>query len=117
MAEQGLNRAEIHAGFQQVSGEGVSKQMRMNGLGDAGGTGGLPASPENRFHRGRLPRTSAGEEPFPWSPTSPVAAQQFAQLRRQQSLPVFSPFAKTNPQDIAGAVDVGDLKAGDLTNS
>src|SRR6202042_314649 len=91
--------------------------MRMNGLGDAGGTGGLPASPENRFHRGRLPRTTAGEEPFPWSPSSPGAARQFAQLRRQQSLPVFSPFAKTNPQDIAGAVDVGDLKAGDLTNS
>ena len=35
MTEQGLNRAEIDAGFQQVSGEGVSKQMRMNGLGDA----------------------------------------------------------------------------------
>src|ERR1700689_378930 len=113
MAEQRLDRTQIHAGFEQVSGEGMSKQMRMNGLADAGRTGGFPASPENRFHRGRLPRTSAGEEPLPWSPTSPVAAQQFAQLRRQQSLPVFSPFAKTNPQAIAGAFDGHDLKARD----
>ena len=29
MAEQGLNRAEIDAGFQQVSGEGVSQGVIM----------------------------------------------------------------------------------------
>jgi len=36
VAEQGLNRTEIDAGFQQVGGEGVPQQVRMNGLGDAG---------------------------------------------------------------------------------
>ena len=36
MTEQSLNRTEIDAGFEQVSGEGMSKQMRMNGLSDAG---------------------------------------------------------------------------------
>ncbi len=36
MAEQDLNGAEIHAGFEQVGGEGVPQQVRMNGLGDAG---------------------------------------------------------------------------------
>src|ERR1700676_4531527 len=50
-------------------------------------------------------------------PGSPVAAQQFAQLRRQQSLPVFPPFAETNPQHITGAVDVGDFNADYFTNS
>ena len=36
MSEQDLNGAEIHAGFQQMGGEGVPQQVRMNGLGDAG---------------------------------------------------------------------------------
>jgi hypothetical protein len=36
MAEQELNGAEINAGFEQVGGEGVPQQVRMNGLGDAG---------------------------------------------------------------------------------
>ena len=39
MPEQDLNGTEIHAGFEQVGGEGVAEQMRMNGLGDAGRTG------------------------------------------------------------------------------
>jgi len=50
MAEQGLYRTEIDAGFEQVSGEGVSKQMRMNGLGDASRTRRFPAGREDRFH-------------------------------------------------------------------
>jgi hypothetical protein len=36
MSEQDLNGTEIDARFQQVSGEGVPQQVRMNGLGDAG---------------------------------------------------------------------------------
>jgi hypothetical protein len=36
MAEQELNGAEINAGFEQVGGEGVPEQVRMNGLGDTG---------------------------------------------------------------------------------
>jgi hypothetical protein len=32
-------------------------------------------------------------------------------------LPVFPPFAKTNPQHIAGAVDIGDFEAGHFTDS
>jgi hypothetical protein len=35
MAEQDLNGTEIDAGFQQVGGEGVPQQVRMNRLGDA----------------------------------------------------------------------------------
>ena len=59
----------------------------------------------------------AGKQPIGGPPGSPVAAQQFAQLRRQQRLPVFPPFAGTNPQHVAGAVDVGHFEAGDFTDS
>ncbi len=75
---------------------------------------GFPASHEDRFHRDGLARTRAGKQPIGGPPGSPVAAQQFAQLRRQQRLPVFPPFAETNPQHVAGAVDVGDFEAGRL---
>jgi hypothetical protein len=36
VAKQDLNRAEIGPGFEQVGGEGVPEQVRMNGLGNAG---------------------------------------------------------------------------------
>jgi hypothetical protein len=36
VAEQNLNRSEINASFEQVGGEGVPQQVRMDGLGDAG---------------------------------------------------------------------------------
>jgi hypothetical protein len=43
MAEEKLNGAEVHSGFQQVSGEGVSQRVRMNGFGDASVLPGLLA--------------------------------------------------------------------------
>ena len=45
MAEQDLNGAEIDAGFEQVGGEGVPQQVRMNGLGDAGRRAPLSGKP------------------------------------------------------------------------
>jgi len=43
VAEQELNGAEIHARFQQVSGEGVPQGVWMNRFGNTGLLCGLPA--------------------------------------------------------------------------
>jgi hypothetical protein len=59
MSKQDLNGAEIHAGFQQVGGEGVPQQVWMNGLGDTGRTGGFPASRVDSSHRDGLAWTRA----------------------------------------------------------
>jgi hypothetical protein len=106
MAEQGLNDTEIDAGFEQVCSKGVPEQMRMNGLGNAGLTGSVPASHEDRLHRDGPGGIGAGKKPIRRPLASPI-----------QSLPVFPPFAETNPQHIAGAVDVGDFEACHFTDS
>jgi len=51
MAEENLNGAEIHSGFQQVSGKGVPQRMRMNRLGDAGVLPGFLAGAEDGLAR------------------------------------------------------------------
>ena len=51
MSEQDLNGAEIHSGFQQVSGKGVPQRMRMNRLGNAGVLPGFLAGAEDRLSR------------------------------------------------------------------
>ena len=44
--ETNLNGAEIDAGFEQVGGEGVPEQVRMNGLGDTGLMGRFEHAPK-----------------------------------------------------------------------
>jgi len=117
MSEQDRNGAEIDSCFEQVNGEGVPKQMRRNGLADASRTRRFPAGDKDRFHRDRLPLTSAGKKPFRRPLASPVAAEQFAQLRRQPCLPVFPSFAGTHPQHVAGGIDVGHFDACNFTDS
>ena len=80
MTEQQLNGPNIGAGFEQMDGKGVSKQMRGNRLGKAGDamgflTGGLNGEPSNRSIR-----QSAREQPLLRACGLPVAAENIQQL-------------------------------------
>ena len=61
MTEQNLNVAEIHAGFEQVSGKGVPVRMRMNRLRDAGDLCGILASENDGVASEGLARLLTGE--------------------------------------------------------
>ena len=63
MAEQNLNAAKVHAGFQQVSSKGVAKRMRMNCLGDAGELRGILASENDGVASEGLASFVAGKQP------------------------------------------------------
>src|SRR5215831_3803047 len=117
MTEQNLNVAEIHAGFEQVSGKGVPEQMRMNRLGDAGEFGGVLASQNNGIAGEGSARFLTGEQPVLWPLPAKVATEQFQQFRRQKGLPVLAPFAATNPNHMAAAIDVGHFEVRYLGDS
>ena len=78
----------------------------MNRLGDTRRSCGLPASQEDGLARDRLAGCSAGELPIFGLVAPPVDPEQFQQLRWQQRLPVFAPFASTNPDRVPTAVNV-----------
>ena len=62
MSEQDLNGAQIGSGFEQMRGEGVPQQVRMNGLGNASRAPRFPASHEDSEPRpieNRQPRAMA----------------------------------------------------------
>ena len=76
----------------------------MNGFGDAGVARGIAASQEDCFGRDGASGIGAGEQPLGRSLGSPVAAQQFQKLRRQQRLPILTTFADRRDRDRPGRV-------------
>jgi hypothetical protein len=83
MAEENLNGAEIHSGFQQVSGEGVPQRVRMNRFGDAGALPGFLAGAEDGLARDMRAGFFPGEEPVLRLLPAPVDAEQLQQFWRQ----------------------------------
>jgi hypothetical protein len=80
VAEQNLNAAKVHAGFQQVSSKGVAKRMRMNRLRDTGDLRGILASENDGVASEGLARFLTGEQPVRWSLPAKVATEQFQQF-------------------------------------
>ena len=112
--QQHLDGAQVGAGFQHVSREAVSKQMRGNTISDA--------SPLTRLVH-RLPhdlrsdgyicppvvhrtRKQIGLGPHP----TPVLTQSLQQLGAQQNIPVAAALALVDMNDHALAIDIGDLE-------
>ena len=84
--------------------------MWVNRFCDAGEVRGVAAGEENGFRRDGLVRIGAGEQPAGRALTSPIAAQQIPQFRRQQRLTILASFSAANPEHIASAIDIGDFE-------
>src|SRR5688572_893036 len=91
MPEQDLDGSQVRAGFEQMSGEAVPQNMRMNLIAEARTCGGLPAGVPHYFATdGSLAGVPAvtGKQPCFWpSPqTTPVLAQRVQQFRAQHDI-------------------------------
>src|ERR671913_1970999 len=64
-----------------------------------------------------LSRLLAGEEPSSRALHPPPLAQEVEQVGREHDEAVLAPLALLNPDQHAGAVDVGDLQVGDLRDA
>jgi len=86
----------------------------MHRFGNAGGLRGAAACQECGFGRDRLDTAGVRKQPFGWSLGSPIGAEQFEQLGREQSLTVFASLALAHPQRTASGVD---FELGDFANT
>ena len=108
---------KIDAGFEKMGSEGMPQQMRMNRFRKARLSPRFLASQEHCFGRDGPARIGAGKQPACGPPGSPIAAQQFQQFGRQQSLSILPSFAAADPQHVARAVDVARFELGDFRDS
>src|SRR5271165_3399619 len=92
--------------------------MGMNRFRNACQPGRFCASSENSRSCNRaIPfPLSAWEHPVGWTLPTIVSGQHFSQRSRKHQLAVLVPFAASNPDDLAGAVNVADLEVGYLRN-
>src|SRR5438034_3103802 len=100
MAEQQLNRAQVRSGLQQMGGEGVSQDMRCDGLCQPGTLAGLLADQVYRAAVQWLVRLHSREEPMRRAVCLPVLAQQYEQIGGKHDHPIFSPFALPDANEI-----------------
>src|SRR3712207_9568548 len=65
----------------------------------------------------RLSRLLAGEEPSSRALHEPPLAQEVEEVGREHDEAVFASLALLDPDQHAGAVDIGDLQVGDLRDA
>ena len=117
MAEQHLNGAQIRAGLKQMSGEAVTKGMRMQSFLNMGTFGGLTAGvPDDLRVEGMVGRMplAPGKKPglrFT-TQTAIVLSQRGQQIRAEHDIAIFASLASLNMDHHAPAVDIGDLEKG-----
>src|ERR1019366_8563051 len=118
MAKQYLNGAKVGAGFQHMSCEAVSKQMRRNTLVDAGALArlvhGLPHDLRSDGHICPPVVHRAGEQIGLRLHPAPVLTQSLQQLGAQENIAIAASLALVDMNDHAFAVDIGDLEMAQL---
>ena len=114
MAEQGLHRADIDAGLEQMGGEAVAQGVCGRQLRDPSGRNGVfdGALDGPRMHVVLWPL--AGEEPVLGMKQQPPGAQQRQQRDGQGHEAVLLAFAAADVNHHALAVDVADLQRAGL---
>ena len=112
--EQHLDDPDVGVVLQQVRGEAVAQRMHRDALVELGGLcGGVTGAVE--LARGdRLGGLLAGKEPAARPRHPPPLPQEVEQVGREHREAVLAPLALLDPDQHAGAVDVGDLEVGDL---
>jgi len=117
VAQQGLHRGQIAAGFEEMGGEGVAERMDAALLGDAG------AELRHRVELlgdGDVDRTRAlaiGEEPDVRGPNAPVRAPVLEQALGERHVTVLAALALADVDGHAVGVEVGDLEGDDLADA
>jgi hypothetical protein len=84
---------------------------------EPGGLGCGMAGPVELARRDRLAWLLAGEEPATWPHHPPPLPQDVEQVGREHDIAVLAALALLDPDQHAGAVDVGDLEVGDLRDA
>ena len=112
MAQEALHGGQVHAGFDQVRGEGVPQGMNAAFWGDAGGITRGTVDPMRRSNiDGRVAHT-VGKQPDARPLLAPVVAQHRKQARREQRVAIPRAFALAHldAHALGGALDVGQLQ-------
>src|SRR5580704_15790035 len=92
--------------------------MRMHRFQNAGTSRGAAAGQEDHLGRDRSSSVAAGrKDPIAWTLDAPVSAEEFQELRGQQSLPVFASLALPHPEHVPAGVNVARLELGYLRNT
>jgi hypothetical protein len=118
--EQELDATQVDAGFEQMRRKGVPQQMRINSLGQLGGTPGFFAHEGDTVAGDGLGDAVARKEPGLELIELPVASQQRQQIGRKPDHAITFPLALAHLDDHAFRVDVsapeltelGDPQAG-----
>ena len=118
--EQELDATQVDAGFEQMRRKGVPQQMRINSLGQLGGTPGFFAHEGDTVAGDGLGDAVARKEPGLELIELPVASQQRQQIGRKHDHAITFPLALAHLDDHAFGVDVsapeltelGDPQAG-----
>ena len=118
MAEILLDEPEVDTGFQQVGGVGVAQGVDAGFLAEAAGPksgakGILDvADGHGSFGGGTVNATpsGSGENPNRVAVGFPVLAEPLQGRVRQGDITIFAPLAAMDVNQLAGAVDVADLK-------
>ncbi len=118
MAQQHLDRAQIGAGFEQVSRKTVPQGVRRDVFGDAGPLGGLLAGfPRHLRGDGNIGAPvlhGAGKQIGLGFHPTPIDAKCLQQLRAQRHIAVVAALALTDVHHHALAIDVSGFQAAQL---
>ena len=115
--EEQLDGAQVCTGLEQVRGETVSQDVRVDSLFNARAFRRFTASVPGYLRRDRVFGCvvySAGEEPFRGFVSAPVFAQSFEQLRAEHDLSILAAFARPDADDHPLTVDVAYLETGEF---
>src|SRR3990172_4636547 len=112
VTEEPLHGGQVHAGFDQVSGESVAQRVNATFTRDAGSVAGGAVDPLRRTLIDWRGARDIGKQPPSRSTIAPVVAQPVEQSRRKQRVAILAPFALAHLEAhaIGGALDVGQLQ-------
>jgi hypothetical protein len=108
VAQQFANRDQVHAGFEQVSGERVPQAVHATPALDPRPLFGLIEDPGKRIFA--VVPLASGEQPVVRLDGPPVATQFLQQLRRKQAVAVPIAFAGANQDHHPVRMNVSDLE-------
>lgn len=119
VAEQALQCGQVHAGLQQVRGEGVSQRMNATFAGNAGGVAPGAVHALCHFDAHRAVAGGIGKQPRAWPAIAPVQAQRLEQSGREERVAILGALALAHldAHAIGGALDVVHLQPAQLRDA
>ena len=110
MPQQQWDAAQVNAGFEQMGRAAMTKEMRINDLGELGGVARLAADMRHTRAGDRFGNAGPGKEPGLELVQLPGAPQQWEQSGREHHEAIPLAFALAHPDDHAVGGDVRPLE-------